>query len=162
MNIPDLINRLQAWSDAFHTCTECGNKEPLCDCRDAHGEDENDKGKNWAPTDESRVIDEAIEAIEVLLHFAERACPKCDGCGELLLQGGIVEADGIHKKPARVVCVKCKDPNFVKMPSRAELSMRDWTLTDGDAETVLQALATGAAVSRIPIEPLKPFIPPKS
>jgi len=162
MKFPELIEHLKAWSDAFHVCTVCGNKEPLCDCRDVHGADENGRGKNWTPTDESRVMDEAVEAIELLLGFAERACPKCDGCGELLLQGGVVEADGITKKPARVVCMKCRDPNFVKEPPRAALSLQDWTLSGDDAEEVLKALARGSALPRIDIEPLKPFVPPKS
>jgi hypothetical protein len=126
--------------------------EPACECRSGHEE-----GQNWAPTEESRFIDEAISAMEMLLNFAERACPKCDGCGKLLLRGGITEADGITKKPARVVCVKCKDPNFVPEPSSASLSLEHWTLTDGDAETVLKALADGLATARIEIKQLKPF-----
>ena len=152
-----LLERLKSWSDAKHTCTQCGMLEPACDCRSGHEE-----GQNWEPTEESRFIDESIVAIEMLLGFAERACPKCDGCGKLLLQGGVVEADGITKKPARIVCLNCKDPNFVKAPSRAELSMKDWILTDGDAETVMKALADGSARARIMAEPLQPFIPPKS
>ena len=152
-----LLERMKSWSDAKHTCTQCGMLEPACECRSGHEE-----GQNWAPTEESRFIDETVVAFEMLLGFAERACPKCDECGKLLLQGGVVEADGITKKPARIVCVNCKDPNFKKELSRAELSMKDWVLTDGDAEEVLKALARGYALPRIDIEPLKPFVPPKS
>lgn len=150
-----MIERLKSWSDAKHTCTQCGMLEPACECRDGHEE-----GQNWAPTEESKFIDEATVAMEMLLKFAERACPKCDGCGKLLLEGGVVEADGITKKPARVVCVECKDPNFVPEPSRASLSLESWTLTDGDTEEVLKALANGFAMPRIEIEQLKPFVPP--
>jgi hypothetical protein len=128
--------------------------EPACDCRWGHEE-----GQHWAPTEESRFIDETVVAIEMLLGFAERACSKCDECGKLLLQGGIVEADGITKKPARIVCINCKNPNFVKEPSRAELSMQDWILTEGDAAVITQALADGSARPRIIPELLKPFIP---
>jgi hypothetical protein len=149
-----LLERMKSWSDAKHTCTQCGMLEPACDCRWGHEE-----GQNWAPTEESRFIDETIVAFEMLLRFAERACPKCDGCGSLLLKGGVVEADGITKKPARIVCVECKDPNFVPEPSRASLSLKDWILADGDAETVLKALADRSAASKIEAEQLQPFIP---
>jgi hypothetical protein len=135
--------------------------EPACDCRWGHEE-----GQHWAPTEESRFIDETVVAFEMLLGFAERACPKCDGCDQLLLEGGIVEADGITKKPARIVCPGCRaknpialDPESVE-PSRSELSLKNWTLTDGDAEEVLKALANGFAMSRIAVGQLKPFVPP--
>jgi hypothetical protein len=130
--------------------------EPACECRSGHEE-----GQNWAPTEESRFIDEAVTAIEMLLGFAERACPKCDECGKFLLQGGIVEADGIMKKPARIVCVNCKDPNLVKAPSRAELSMKNWVLTDGNTEAIMKALADESAEAKIMTEPLQPSVPPK-
>lgn len=47
--------------------------------------------------------------VERLRAFAEKFCPKCDGCGQLLLGGGVTEADGITAKPCRAVCIECHE-----------------------------------------------------
>jgi hypothetical protein len=106
MDIPKFIERLKSWSDAKHTCTECGSLEPCCQCN-CHGDDGNGHGMNWAPTSESEFIDEAVAIMQVLFNFAEKTCPKCDRCGELLLGGGIVLSDGLHGKPVDIVCAGC-------------------------------------------------------
>ena len=158
IDFADLIERLRVWSDSYHRCTQCNLFESACDCIDAHAPDESGQGKNWKPTDESAIFDEAIAAIEMLFNFTDRACPKCDGCGKLLLLNATVESDGLHGKPARIVCDNCKDPNFVKEPSRAALSMQNWHLSEGDADVVMQALATKSAIAKIACEPLKPYV----
>lgn len=42
-----------------------------------------------------------------LMAYVSQVCPRCDDCRELLIDGGIVEADGIVKKPCRVGCQAC-------------------------------------------------------
>jgi len=121
----DLIERLKMLSDAHSKCIWCEQLEPLCCCSYNH------TPQDWIPTQESKMFLEAAIAIEKLYNFAVKFCPKCDGCGKLLLQGGIVEADGVAKKPARIVCIDCKDQNFIKEPSHIESSMRNWILCDG-------------------------------
>jgi hypothetical protein len=132
--------------------------EPACECHDGHEE-----GQNWTSTEESRFIDEAVVAIEMLLSFAERACPKCDGCGKLLLQGGIVEADGIVKKPARIVCPDCRAKNpIVCDPESIEpsISTQGWNLTEEDNEFISRCLIAKAAITNVATAPLKPFVMP--
>jgi hypothetical protein len=150
----ELVERLKTWSDAKHTCTQCGMLEPACDCRSGHEE-----GQNWTPTEESQFIDEAIVAIEALLGFAERACPKCDGCGKLLLEGSIIESDGLHGKQCRIVCEKCKDPSFVpeKPASLSTKSIQGWNLTEDDIEfitnlSVRAAIAKSSQPFTVPVE----------
>lgn len=41
--------------------------------------------------------------------FANKFCPACDDCKSLLLDGGIALADGITKKPCRIVCPECAE-----------------------------------------------------
>ena len=150
----DLIERLKVWSDSKCTCTQCGQLELVCCCSSGH-----EIGQNWEPTDESRIFDEASVAIELLHNFALQACPKCDGCGKLLLEGGIVESDGLHSKPARIVCIACVNPDVVNEPSRAELLIQNWQLSEGDAAALLRASAEKLALAKIACEPLKPYVP---
>ena len=101
MNYPDLIHRLEVRGDANCKCVWCEQLESSCDCTQGHTPDD------WKPTPESDVFFEAAAAIKKLHSFALKFCPKCDGCKELLLEGGIVESDGLHGKPCRVVCSDC-------------------------------------------------------
>ena len=56
-----------------------------------------------------REIHQLQDEVKRLRAFAEKFCPKCDGCGQLLLDGGVTEADGIKVKPCRAVCVSCHE-----------------------------------------------------
>jgi hypothetical protein len=119
------------------------------------------------------IFEESASAIERLYKYTIRVCPKCDGCGDLLLEGGIVESDGLHGKLARIVCPVCRaknphacDPESVEagvstslQPSRGMLSLQNWKLTEGDTDTVIQALAMKSAVANISAEPLQPYKP---
>ncbi len=45
--------------------------------------------------------------VKKYVNYATKHCPRCDDCKSLLLDGGVVLADGIFEKPCRVVCSKC-------------------------------------------------------
>ena len=141
----DLIQRLEMWCDATSKCIWCDELEPNCCCTQGH------TPQDWTPTPESKAFLEAAEAIKKLYGFALKCCPKCDDCEVLLLEGGIVESDGLHGKPARIVCPICRaknphacDPESVE-PSRAELSMREWTISEAD-EAALKTMGVLAAM----------------
>jgi hypothetical protein len=142
----DLIERLKAWSDSYHKCTICERLEPSCDCVDVHPVDENGHGANWKSTPESDIFDEAIAAIELLHKYVLRVCPNCDNCGVLLLEGGFVESDGLHGKPARIVCPICHKANL--MPDMIEESksytVENWLPMEGiDVDEIFNALTVG-------------------
>jgi hypothetical protein len=148
----DLIERLKGWSDSYHKCTICGQLEPSCNCVDAHPvAEDGEHGENWTPTPESEIFDEAVTAIELLYNYAVKVCPKCDGCGKLLLGGGIVESDGLHGKPARIVCIKCADPNAIRaVPDKNKpQASQNWHTADGsDVDELISSIAPHLAAAK--------------
>ena len=55
-----------------------------------------------------------------------------------------MESDGLHGKPARIVCVKCADPNLLKTPADKEAAsaLQDWRTPDGhDASEIINEIA---------------------
>ena len=146
MNFPDLIKRLEMWCDARSKCVWCGEFEPDCYCAQGH------TPKDWKLTPESEVFLEAATAIKRFYDFALKFCPKCDDCQELLLEGGIVESDGLHGKPARIVCPSCRaknphacNPESVDLP-QAGLDTHGWK-AEGDVNVVVQTLAEKSAMA---------------
>lgn len=156
MNMEELLERLKKWSDSCHKCIWCQHYEPECICTMGHEQ------QDWLPTDESRAFDDAIAAIESLYSYTIKVCPKCDGCGKLLLEGGIVESDGLHDKPCRIVCNNCKDPNATpeKPASISAKTAHEWNMTEEDSEFITKCLISKAVITKIATAPLKPFVMP--
>ncbi len=61
--------------------------------------------------DNVQLVSSLESELERLQEFADKFCPRCDGCSTLLLSGGVMLADGITQKPCRVVCPECSLKN---------------------------------------------------